>query len=37
MKILVDMNLSPARVQVLRDAGFDAIHWRKFGQRDAPD
>lgn len=33
MKILVDMNW----VQVLRDAGFDAIHWRDVGQRDAPD
>lgn len=37
MKILVDMNLSPVWVQVLRDAGFEAIHWRDIGERDAPD
>jgi len=37
MKILVDMNLSPIWVQVLRDAGFEAIHWRDIGQHDASD
>jgi predicted nuclease of predicted toxin-antitoxin system len=37
MRILVDMNLSPIWVQVLRDAGFDAVHWRDVGRRDAPD
>lgn len=37
MKILVDMNLSPHWVQVLRDAGFDATHWRDVGQHDARD
>jgi predicted nuclease of predicted toxin-antitoxin system len=37
MKIVVDMNLSPIWVQVLRDAGFDATHWRDIGQHDAED
>lgn len=37
MKFVVDMNLSPEWVKVLRDAGFDAVHWREVGPRDAPD
>jgi predicted nuclease of predicted toxin-antitoxin system len=37
MKFVVDMNLSPAWVEVLRDAGFEAVHWRDVGPRDAPD
>jgi predicted nuclease of predicted toxin-antitoxin system len=37
MKVVVDMNLSPIWVQVLRGAGFDATHWRDIGQRDAED
>jgi len=27
MKLLVDMNLSPRRVGMLADAGFEAAHW----------
>lgn len=27
MKILIDMNLSPAWVSRLNQAGHDAIHW----------
>jgi predicted nuclease of predicted toxin-antitoxin system len=37
MKFVVDMNLSPEWVKVLRDAGFDAVHWRDIGPLDAPD
>lgn len=27
MKLLVDMNLSPLWVDVLKGAGHDALHW----------
>lgn len=37
MKFVVDMNLTPGWVEVLRDAGFDAIHWREVGPLDAAD
>ena len=37
MKLLVDMNLSPAWVKILQQAGFDAIHWSEVGSPDAPD
>lgn len=37
MKILVDMNLSPAWVEVLRTHGFDAAHWSAVGDPCAPD
>ncbi|MFA7175054.1 MAG: DUF5615 family PIN-like protein [Kiritimatiellia bacterium] len=37
MKILLDMNLSPAWVCVLRDAGHVAIHWSAIGLGSAPD
>lgn len=37
MKILVDMNLSPAWVDALRDGGIEAIHWASVGCADAPD
>lgn len=37
MKLLIDMNLSPAWVPVLRDAGFEAVHWSGIGKGDAPD
>lgn len=37
MKFLVDMNMSPRWVEVLREAGFDSIHWREIGAPDAPD
>lgn len=37
MKLLVDMNLSPTWVTSLEAGGFEAIHWSKVGQPDAPD
>lgn len=37
MKILVDMNLSPAWVDVLRQAGWETVHWSEVGQPSARD
>lgn len=37
MKILVDMNLSPEWVKVLKDAGWEAVHWSAVGDMRAPD
>ncbi len=37
MKFLIDMNLSPHWVGVLKEAGFDAIHWSNVGDPRAPD
>ena len=37
MKILLDMNLSPAWVPILQDAGFEAIHWSELGPANAMD
>jgi len=37
MKILVDMNLSPDWVPVLKDAGLEALHWSEVGDPSAPD
>lgn len=37
MKILIDMNLSPAWVDVLNQAGHEAIHWSNVGDPRAPD
>ena len=37
MKILVDVNLAPAWVDVLKAQGFDAIHWTQVGDPRAPD
>jgi predicted nuclease of predicted toxin-antitoxin system len=37
MKLLVDMNLSPAWVPVLVNAGFEAIHWSRVGHPGATD
>lgn len=37
MKLLIDMNLSPRWVGVLRAAGFEAMHWSEVGPLDAPD
>lgn len=31
------MNLSPAWVAILRQAGFDAVHWSTLGAADARD
>ena len=37
MKILVDMNLSPDRVDVLIGRGFEAAHWSAIGDPRADD
>ncbi|OAI06781.1 DUF5615 family PIN-like protein [Methylomonas methanica] len=37
MKILLDMNLSPAWAPLLVEAGFDAVHWIEVGAVDALD
>jgi predicted nuclease of predicted toxin-antitoxin system len=31
MKLLVDMNLSPRWVNLLAEAGIDAVHWSALG------
>lgn len=37
MKILIDMNLSPAWGTVLASEGHEAVHWSSVGQSSAPD
>jgi len=37
LRLLVDMNLSPSWVEVLRNGGFEAEHWSQIGTHDAPD
>ncbi|TRZ94497.1 MAG: hypothetical protein D4R84_08555 [Rhodocyclaceae bacterium] len=37
MKLLIDMNLSPAWAPLLVAAGFEATHWSQVGSGDAPD
>jgi predicted nuclease of predicted toxin-antitoxin system len=37
MKLLIDMNLSPAWVSFLASEGVDAIHWSAVGQAQAAD
>jgi predicted nuclease of predicted toxin-antitoxin system len=37
MKILVDMNLSPAWVPVLEEEGHTASHWSSIGSLNTPD
>lgn len=37
MRILIDMNLSPAWREALVHAGFDATHWSSIGPPDATD
>ena len=37
MKLLIDMNLSPKWVLVLKEAGLEATHWSSIGRPDAPD
>lgn len=37
MKLLIDMNLSPRWVDVLADAGIEAVHWSTRGANHAPD
>jgi len=37
MKLLVDMNLSPRWIALLRDAGWQAVHWSTVGRGNEPD
>ncbi|KMO20051.1 DUF5615 family PIN-like protein [Methylobacterium platani] len=37
MRIVVDMNLTPAWVPYLASLGHDAVHWSEVGAQDAPD
>ncbi len=37
MKIVIDMNLSPQWVPVLKSAGHVSIHWSQVGAVSAPD
>ncbi|HEX4596820.1 MAG TPA: DUF5615 family PIN-like protein [Burkholderiaceae bacterium] len=37
MKLLVDMNLSPRWVDMLTDAGIQAVHWTVVGAKNASD
>ena len=37
MNILIDMNLSPARVEEFTRHGFESAHWSTIGKPDAPD
>ena len=37
LKLLVDKNLSPAWLEPLHSAGYDAVHWSQIGSADASD
>ena len=37
IKILIDMNLPPRWVSVLKAEGWDAVHWSSVGSRGAAD
>lgn len=37
MRLLVDMNLSPRWIAVLKESGFEALHWSTVGQTNAHD
>jgi len=37
MKLLVDMNLSPRWIALLRDSGWEAAHWSSVGKAAARD
>jgi predicted nuclease of predicted toxin-antitoxin system len=37
MKLLIDMNLSPRWATLLRETGFDAVHWSSIGAANAAD
>ena len=37
MKLVIDMNLSPEWVAVLREAGWEAVHWSTIGEAGAED
>ena len=36
-RILLDQGLSPGAAPLLREIGFDAVHVREIGMRDADD
>jgi predicted nuclease of predicted toxin-antitoxin system len=37
VKILIDMNLSPAWVEVFQREAWEAVHWSRVGEVTAPD
>lgn len=37
LRLVVDVNLSPAWVDALTDAGWDVVHWTTVGDPRAPD
>ena len=37
MKLVVDMNLAPDWARLLREHGFEAVHWSEIGDARAPD
>lgn len=37
MKLLVDMNLSPRWIGMLKNSGVQAVHWSLVGKVNAPD
>ena len=37
MRLLIDMNLSPDWLPLLRENGFEAVHWSGIGAGNAPD
>jgi predicted nuclease of predicted toxin-antitoxin system len=37
MRILIDMNLSPAWTDALSRSGIESVHWSQVGQPDASD
>jgi len=37
MKIIIDMNLSPQWVPILKSAGYQPIHWSQVGADNASD
>jgi predicted nuclease of predicted toxin-antitoxin system len=37
VKLLLDMNISPAWAPILSEQGHDVVHWSTVGAPDAPD
>jgi len=37
MRLVIDMNLSPAWVEIFAGAGIEATHWSTIGPANAPD
>jgi len=37
MRLVIDMNLSPAWVGIFADVGIEATHWSTIGHANAPD